>query len=103
MYALSKWKVRTYFQEMSQLILGDFFQQGLKVALPLLNPGETGLRVGFFQLLNRIVQGLEHPDDLMIRSVNKGIFSCRFFLNSIMGYLHLQCHPEAPRRGHPLG
>jgi hypothetical protein len=78
MYALSKWEVRTYFQEMSQLILGDFFQQGLKVALPLLNAGETGLRVGFFQLSNRIVQGLEHPDDLMIRSVNKDLFFLPF-------------------------
>jgi hypothetical protein len=74
MYALSKWKVRTYVQEMSQLILGDFFQQRLEVALPLLNPGEAGLRAGFFQLLNRFVQGLEHPDDLMIINVNKGFF-----------------------------
>jgi hypothetical protein len=69
MHALLKWKVETYIQEASQLVLGDLFQQRLEVALPLLNPGKAGLRDGFFQLLNLIVQGLEQPDDLMIEEM----------------------------------
>lgn len=69
MYALLRWKA-TYIQETVQLVPGDFFfQQLLEVVLPLLNPGEAGLRGGFFQLLNRIVQGLEQPDDLMIEEM----------------------------------
>ena len=76
MYVLSKWKVQAYIQEVSQLILGDFFQQRLEVVLPLLNPGKAGLRGGFFQLLNLIVQGLEQPDDLMIEEM----LTLNFFL-----------------------
>jgi hypothetical protein len=101
MHALSKWKVGTYFQETSQLVLGGLFQQRLEVVLPLLNPGKAGLRHDFVQLLNLIVQGLEHPNDLKKNFNND--FSCRFFLDRIMGYLLLQSHPEAPRRNHSLG
>jgi hypothetical protein len=47
-----KWKVRTYIQEVSQLILGDFFQQWL------------GIEVRLLPALEHDRSRLEHPNEL---------------------------------------